>query len=141
MFQKGQSGNPGGRPKGYAGLARKIKEFVGEDGDKLVAAAIRIMLNADGRARASDQMQAIQWLADRGFGKAVQPVEMGGGLVHVGLNGGFDLTRLTPDERDNLLGFLERACGLGPGSSPDPLQLPEAGPAGETGSGVEGEPS
>ena len=70
-FMPGQSGNPGGRPKG---LARRVRELVGEDGELLLQFMIDML--GDDNARTADRLDAARWLADRGFGKAVQAVEI-----------------------------------------------------------------
>lgn len=68
-FLPGQSGNPGGRPKGLAAAARGA---VGDDGRDLVAffsAVMRGDRKALGERRPvalRDRMQAATWLADRG---------------------------------------------------------------------------
>lgn len=67
-WQPGQTGNPGGRPKG---LAVMVREKTG-DGIRLVETMAGI---ADGKLLIEkrppshrDRIQAIEWLADRGFG-------------------------------------------------------------------------
>ena len=64
-FMPGQSGNPGGRAKG---LARYVRELVGDDG-QIIA---EFMLNVlhDTTATIKERMDAGTWLADRGWGKA-----------------------------------------------------------------------
>jgi hypothetical protein len=69
-FRPGQSGNPGGRPKG---LRRRVQELVGPDGDAIVAYMVEVMQNPVEKTR--DRMDAARWLADRGFGKAVPEVD------------------------------------------------------------------
>lgn len=78
-FLPGQSGNPGGRPKGLAAAARGA---VGDDGRDLVAffsAVMRGDRKALGERRPvalRERVQAATWLADRAYGKAVQVVEI-----------------------------------------------------------------
>jgi Family of unknown function (DUF5681) len=72
-FRPGQSGNPGGRPKG---LAKATRELVGEDGMALVELWLEIAM--DPLCRAADRLRASELLADRGWGKApaFQPIEV-----------------------------------------------------------------
>jgi hypothetical protein len=67
-FEKGQSGNPGGRPKG---LAKRIRAET-RDGEELVEVMLGVLRDAS--AARKDRMQAATWLADRGFGKPVQTI-------------------------------------------------------------------
>jgi len=71
-FRPGQSGNPGGRPKG---LANATRELVGEDGMPLVELWLSIAM--DPMHRDADRLRASELLADRGWGKitASQPLE------------------------------------------------------------------
>ena len=68
-FVPGNRANPGGRPKGLAALVRAETR----DGAELVAFMLGV-LRAPKQPTAL-RILAAQWLADRGFGKAVQFVE------------------------------------------------------------------
>lgn len=72
-FQKGQSGNPGGRARNA--FAETIRSET-RDGAELVTLALAIARSPE--EDTTDRLRAIGWLADRGFGKAVQQVEVGG---------------------------------------------------------------
>lgn len=73
-FRPGQSGNPGGRPKG---LASRIREAT-RDGEDLVAFALRVFNAEIPGVKIEHRLEALQWLSDRGWGKPVQSVELTG---------------------------------------------------------------
>jgi uncharacterized protein DUF5681 len=71
-FQPGQSGNPGGRPKG---IAAKAREVCGSDGEKLITFWFAVMNDASYEVK--DRLAASRLLSERGFGKPPQfmPIE------------------------------------------------------------------
>src|SRR5882724_8725358 len=71
VFQPNQSGNPGGRPKVAAEMARLIREATA-NGAVLVAFALEALKAKD----AASRNYAHQWLSDRGFGKSLQSVDV-----------------------------------------------------------------
>jgi len=78
-FQKGKSGNPGGRPKNIRNLARELTKN-GEDIIRFYKAVMDDQLkNRLGKFVSSPvalRLQAADRLADRGFGKPVQNINI-----------------------------------------------------------------
>jgi hypothetical protein len=70
-FAPGNSANPGGRPKGLASLVREQTR----DGAELVQFMLSV-LRGRKKAPLRSRMEAAAWLADRGFGKALQQMEL-----------------------------------------------------------------
>jgi hypothetical protein len=64
----------GGRPKG---LVRTIREQT-RDGEDLVRFVVEVFRGAVEGTRLRDRLEAATWLADRGFGKPTQGVELAG---------------------------------------------------------------
>lgn len=64
-WRKGQSGNPGGRPKGYAEFLDACREHTPE----ALATILGLMAGAQAEAV---KLNAAQYLIDRGWGKAPQ---------------------------------------------------------------------
>ena len=81
QFQPGQSGNPGGRPKGEA----KIREAAREHTD----AALGVLVTALGDEDARVRLKAAEVILDRGWGKPAQtiggdpenPLQLSGTLI------------------------------------------------------------
>ncbi len=65
-WKPGQSGNPGGRPKG---LAKTVREVCG--GSPLLLAHVLLEIALDPKAHKRDRIAATRELLDRGWGKAV----------------------------------------------------------------------
>jgi hypothetical protein len=66
-FQKGQSGNPGGRPK----VLGDIRELAREHCPAAFRELIRLTQEAEAE---TTKLAAIKELLDRGYGKATQPL-------------------------------------------------------------------
>ena len=68
-FRAGQSGNPGGRPRGFAAQVRAETR----DGQEIVDVMLKVL--RDGGGRIADRIEAAKWLGDRGWGRPAQSVE------------------------------------------------------------------
>lgn len=93
-FVKGKSGNPGGRPKTDFALAGECQKYSGE----IVANMVAIMrgeaikrttkrtgargqkIVTEDRPEFTDRIRAMEWLTDRGWGKAATVVAGPGGV-------------------------------------------------------------
>lgn len=65
QFAPGTSGNPGGR---HAGLAKAVRQLVGNDGEVIAKFWLSVLNDSD--AKTSDRIDVSRLLADRGWGKA-----------------------------------------------------------------------
>jgi hypothetical protein len=70
QFRPGQSGNPGGRPKGE----RSVREIAQQH----TTAAMETLVTVMQTGKNSERVQAATVLLDRGWGKPIQSVEMTG---------------------------------------------------------------
>lgn len=68
-FKPGNCANPGGRPYSLMKLAREMTN----DGVELVEFALKV-LRGQLVARTSDRIECMKFLADRGWGKPIQPI-------------------------------------------------------------------
>jgi Family of unknown function (DUF5681) len=72
QWPKGESGNPGGRPRGFVTEIRRQTK----NGFELVSFALRVLRNEEAEMR--DRAWACTYLTDRGFGKPAQALELDG---------------------------------------------------------------
>ena len=124
-WKKGQSGNPGGRPRGFKGLAKYIQNHT-NDGQELIDFMLKLLRGEtigtkmiDGETSLpvvhtpslSDRIGAAGWLADRGFGKPVQSVE----LADVSADGSKlvlpDIDSMDTDKLKQIEGILDSISG------------------------------
>jgi hypothetical protein len=76
-FQKGQSGNPGGRPK----VVAEVRELAREHTSEAVETLVSIMTNP--KAAPAARVSAANALLDRGYGKPPQHITGEGGPSYV----------------------------------------------------------
>jgi hypothetical protein len=107
-FRKGQSGNPGGRPKG---IARITRELLGDDGEAAVRFLAAVMDGGpllDGAVPSVSERITAKLLIERGWGRAPEfaPVEDRDPLE---LRGGDEDLAASFDRRMDELGAKRRS--------------------------------
>lgn len=104
-FVKGQSGNPRGRPPRAKSLAEAVRRIT--DPQELAEAVVLIARGGN----LKDKRWAIEWLADRGWGKAMSGPDlekwMGGDEEEQAI----DLKALSNEQLDQLLDIAETSMG------------------------------
>ena len=101
-WKPGQSGNPGGRAPGLEKLVRAKTH----DGLDTVSFFVGVANNR--KMKMEHRIEAHKWLADRGFGRAMQPTELTGKDGGPLLWGNAVLSDFTVDELRQLLTLAER---------------------------------
>ena len=75
-FEGGKSGNPGGRSRASAAVARMIREATA-DGQELVDFALKVWRGqVDEMNTEKSRQWAHDWLSDRGLGKPLQDLDV-----------------------------------------------------------------
>lgn len=80
-FTPGQSGNPGGRPKGVEEVQRLAREHTKDAITTLIGIAKSL------KSPAAARVSAATVLLDRGWGKPVQPTEHSGEMIQRVISG------------------------------------------------------
>jgi len=95
-FKKGQSGNPGGRPK----VVAEVRELAREHTQDAIKTLVDIM--GDDKAHHSARVAAAKELLDRGYGRAPQDLTVRGGIERhiIDLIQGLDSQPDSPTKRE-----------------------------------------
>lgn len=97
-FQKGQSGNPGGRPKAYLSDERSLSELAREHTAEAVETLAALMRNTGTPAAA--RIAAASTILERGWGRPTQAVAIAAAV---------EPAYMDPDEaRATIVRFLEQ---------------------------------
>lgn len=114
QFKPGTSGNALGRPRGFAGVAKRIMRET-RDGAELVEYALGVWRNPSSDSK--DRWAAFAWLSDRGLGKPLQTIDLSAAIEEVPSGPPIDLSRLGADELAQLESIYRRAL------APEPIDV------------------
>jgi hypothetical protein len=92
-WQKGQSGNPSGRPAMPEAIKKKLKDLTPDAVDTVE------QIMKDPKARPADRLKAAEMILDRVYGKATQPIDMSGEITHLHAD-------ITDDELTKLYNYV-----------------------------------
>jgi hypothetical protein len=79
-FQPGQSGNPGGRPRGLTEFRLACRGYTGE------ALSVLVRVMRDEKKSASARVRAVAELFDRAWGRPVEELRVAGSMLSVEAN-------------------------------------------------------
>jgi hypothetical protein len=78
-----------------------VRELLGDDGYAIAQFIYDVMSNE--KARTTDRLDAGRWLADRGFGRSVQPLDL-----DVNQYPALDITMLSSEDLKTLLAIVDK---------------------------------
>lgn len=78
-----------------------MRELVGEDGAAIADYMLSVM--RDEGARTADRLEAAKWLADRGFGRSIQTLDL-----DVTAHRPVDVTQLSDSDLEALIAIFEK---------------------------------
>lgn len=96
-FQKGKTGNPGGRPS----IPQEFKDLALKYSVPALKKAIEIM--QDDENKTADKLKAIELILDRGIGKPTQTLDVGNKEGEAFRTANVDLSHLTIEQIKELL--------------------------------------
>jgi hypothetical protein len=78
-----------------------VRELVGDDGEAIAVYMLSVM--QDAKARTADRLEAAKWLADRGFGRSIQTLDM-----DITAHPAIDVTTISTEDLEAMLAILEK---------------------------------